>query len=429
MRYRLLILLLTLLLALPAAGAELRGRVLEISDEYGFAFLDLGAATGVRPGDVFTVLAPNESVAARVRVTKVYADLCEGDLLDRAQPQLLRVGLVVVRVGSAAPVPATPATPVTPVSPVTPATPATPLRPPAAMPPANFVAALVRTIAQPGIIEHPLAVTVGTDRKIYFVDTRHHSIMLWQDASNNAVALPTATVANLPGGVYFGRAPGQFAFPSGLASDTGGLIYVVDSMNNRVQVVDRTGKVRRVIGELGTANGRFLKPAGIAVNPPTGTMFVADAGNDRVQQFSAAGVYVKTLAPADGFRRPAGLVFTDRHLFVVDGGKARIVVFDIDGKPAATFGEGMLTAPRGICVDNRGLLYVADPGAGCVFIYSLGGVLQGCISGPELNRPFSVAWHPDGQLVVADPETNALLLYRVTRVGGAAAPAPPARPR
>jgi len=44
-------------------------------------------------------------------------------------------------------------------------------------------------------------------------------------------------------------------------------------------------------GGLGTGEGQLNKPAGIAVNPATGDVYVADDGNDRIEYFSAAGAY------------------------------------------------------------------------------------------------------------------------------------------
>ncbi|HNW92774.1 MAG TPA: NHL repeat-containing protein [bacterium] len=414
-------LLAVLALAWSAAALELRGHVLGLSIEHGFVIIDLGANASVRAGDMIEVLDAGQRVVARARVFKVYPELSECNTTEVLLPRALqeaeqlqeqndhRTGLLAVRRDGTAGAP--PATP-----PTVPAAPPAANRPPQLA--ANaFVATLVRTLALPGIIEHPVAVTVGADKKIYFTDTRHHALMAWHDERNSASPLPTGTMAVPGSGIYFGRGQGQFICPSALASDTAGQLYVVDTLNHRLQVIDRSGRVRRVTGELNTRNGQFINPFEMAVNPLTGTTFVADTKNNRVQQFSNTNTYVKTIVPADGFRRPAGLVFTNRQLFVVDGGRARVVIFDIDGNPLASFGEGVMVAPRGLATDGRGLLYVADPGAGRVLIYNLGGVLQGSISGAELSQPFGVACSPDGSLVVADPATNALLVYRVARRG------------
>lgn len=409
-----LVILLVLVVCVPSVAApapELRGRLLDVSVEYGFAFINLGVPSGVTIGDLFLVTGPDGTPLARVRVSKVYNDFCEGDVVEKFQPHLLRSGLTAVRVTADGQVPTT--APVTPAPPETPALPVTPVRPvPPAVSAAQVTATLHKRLARPGIVEHPLAVTVNADRKIYFLDTRHHAVMLWQDVNAAPVVLPTAASATLSGGYYFGSAPGQFACPSAIASDTAGLLYVADAFNNRVQVLDRAGRVVRFAGDEGLPLNR---PAGLAVHSGSGTLYVAETGSGRIRQFAANGAAGRIFAARDGSFRPYGLAVVQEHLYAADGAGRRIVVFNRAGDEVASFGSGLLVAPRGVAGDGGDLLFVADPGAGCVFIYTAGGVLQGRIAGPELNRPFDVAWHPEGKLVVADPATNALLLYSVTR--------------
>ncbi len=413
-----LVILLALCVVTPASAApvpELRGRLLDISVEYGFAFINLGVPTGVNIGDLFLVTGADGTPLARVRVSKVYNDFCEGDVVEKFQPHLLRSGLSAVRETADR---QTQPAPVTPDPPVTPAPPVTPVRPvPPAVSAAQVVATLHKTLARPGIVEHPLAVTVNADRKIYFLDTRHHAVMLWQDINAAPVVLPTAPAATLGGGYYFGSGPGQFACPSAIASDTAGLLYVADAFNNRVQVLDRAGRVLRLAGDEGLPLNR---PAGLAVHSGSGTLYVAETGSGRIRQFAANGAPGRIFSARDGSFRPYGLAVIQEHLYAADGAGRRIVVFNRAGDEVASFGAGLLVAPRGVAGNGGDLLFVADPGAGCVFIYNAGGVLQGRIAGPELNRPFDVAWHPEGKLVVADPATNALLLYSVARATAAA---------
>lgn len=411
---------LAMLLALAAAApvpaapvTELRGRLLDVSVEYGFAFINLGVPSGVAIGDLFLVTGADGTPLARVRVSKVYNDFCEGDVVEKFQPHLLRSGLTAVRETGDRPA----AVPVQPVAPVTPVQPVAPARPvPPAVSAAQVTATLSKTLARPGIVEHPLAVTVNADRKIYFLDTRHHAVMLWQDVNAAPVVLPTAPAATLGGGYYFGSAPGQFACPSAIASDTAGRLYVADAFNNRVQVLDRAGRVVRLPGSDGAP---LLRPSGVAVHSGSGTLYVAETGGNRVRPFAADGTPGRAFAARDGSFRPYGLAVVQEHLYAADGAGRRVVVFNRGGDEVASFGAGLLVAPRGIAGNGGDLLFVADPGAGCVFIYNTGGVLQGRIAGPELNRPFDVAWHPEGKLVVADPATNALLLYSVTRATAA----------
>jgi len=85
----------------------------------------------------------------------------------------------------------------------------------------------------------------------------------------------------------YGTGNGQFSTPFGVAvNPTTGNVFVADSGNNRIQVFDgSSGAFITKFGTGGTDNGQFDIPAGVAVNPTTGNVFVADSGNNRIQVF------------------------------------------------------------------------------------------------------------------------------------------------
>ncbi len=45
---------------------------------------------------------------------------------------------------------------------------------------------------------------------------------------------------------------------------------------------------------IGSSNSQYTGPAGIAVNPSSGSVYVADTGNNRIQQFSNKGTFINT---------------------------------------------------------------------------------------------------------------------------------------
>lgn len=47
-------------------------------------------------------------------------------------------------------------------------------------------------------------------------------------------------------------------------------------------------------GDYGSDSGAFFSPADVAVGP-TGTVYVADTGNDRIQRFTATGAFLGKL--------------------------------------------------------------------------------------------------------------------------------------
>jgi streptogramin lyase len=81
-----------------------------------------------------------------------------------------------------------------------------------------------------------------------------------------------------------GSGNGEFNFPSAIAVDSGGNIYVADTFNDRVQVFNPSGVFQSTFGSFGTGNGEFSSPYGIAVGS-RGNIYVADTANNRVQVF------------------------------------------------------------------------------------------------------------------------------------------------
>lgn len=85
-----------------------------------------------------------------------------------------------------------------------------------------------------------------------------------------------------------GHGPGQFDAPSGIAVDGTGRVYVTDLYNHRVQVFTEDGRFLRQWGSKGRRGGELSFPTGIAVSAQ-GEVLVADGFNHRVQRFTLEG--------------------------------------------------------------------------------------------------------------------------------------------
>jgi hypothetical protein len=174
-----------------------------------------------------------------------------------------------------------------------------------------------------------------------------------------------------------------------VAFDGAGDAYVVDQRRSRIVVFARgTGLPARTIGSEGSGPGQLLSPAALAIDA-SGTISVADAGNDRIARFSAAGDY---LGSTDGVNRitvysPDGEVLTEfggtgsklgklnvpaqitldagGNLWVADRGNNRVQQFGPDGERLLTLGTrgtdpGEFIHPTGVSVDCHGVLTVTD---------------------------------------------------------------------
>ena len=243
----------------------------------------------------------------------------------------------------------------------------------------------------------PSGVAVDTSGNVYVADTFNFT----SRQINSAQVV--STIAGTPGG--FGSADGtttnaQFAYPSGLATDTNGNIYVADTVNNTIRLVTPAGVVTTIAGMAEIAgtndgvgtNAQFNSPFSLAVDT-SGRIFVADAGNDTIRMITPVGPtwIVSTLVGrpnsagyTDGsnsiaqFNSPQGIaVDAGGDVFVADSLNFTIrkivptgtdwVVSTIGGLPGAQPGSADGTGsaarfyqPEGICVDHLGTLFIGD---------------------------------------------------------------------
>jgi DNA-binding beta-propeller fold protein YncE len=127
-----------------------------------------------------------------------------------------------------------------------------------------------------------------------------------------------------------GTGEGQFNFPTELRLQ-GEDLYVVDAMNFRVQVLDRSGKFKYAVGQIGEGYGEMFRPKGIGVDSE-GHLYVVEGLSGLVQVFDRQGrllYYFGGKGTGFGeFQLPAGL-FIDRkdRVFVVDSYNRRVQVF------------------------------------------------------------------------------------------------------
>src|SRR5262245_55737573 len=83
-----------------------------------------------------------------------------------------------------------------------------------------------------------------------------------------------------------GNANGQFNAPYDVAAAPSGNIWVADTGNDRIQEFTSSGTWLRTVGSRGGGNGQFWSPQGIAVDP-SGNVWVADSNNNRIEKFDA----------------------------------------------------------------------------------------------------------------------------------------------
>jgi sugar lactone lactonase YvrE len=184
-----------------------------------------------------------------------------------------------------------------------------------------------------------------------------------------------------------GSAEGQLKKPAGIAVDSEGNIWVVDTGNDRIEKFSSSGTFLKAYGKEGTGHLQFKEPKSIAIDQE-GYIFVADAGNSRIEELSHSGEYVEQLALSSApgglaiGRRTLGTVRYDA-LYVTMPSANKIVEYlqpiprheefgeyDVFGK--AGTGNGQFEEPTSIALNRagrselevaaKGLAYVTDTG-------------------------------------------------------------------
>jgi len=179
-----------------------------------------------------------------------------------------------------------------------------------------------------------------------------------------------------------GAQGGQFAGAGAIAVNVTGAggagagdLYVAEDSNDRIQRLDGDGSFIEAwgrdvdlaggggdaeicsvagdckVGEVGTGEGEFNNPLGVAVDQSSGDVYVLDRGNFRIQQFTATGTFVR----AWGWGVDDG-----SEEFQICGSSCQA------GLPGANGGQLNGGNAASISLDGSGGVYVSDSGNGRV---------------------------------------------------------------
>lgn len=157
---------------------------------------------------------------------------------------------------------------------------------------------------------------------------------------------------------------GRLQEPVGIAVSPSGELFVADSGHQRISVFDDKGTFLRAFGKEGDAPGKLDRPMHLAFGPD-GLLYVAEYINDRISVFRPDGSFVHHLKP-EGVDAPAGVaVDSAGTTYVADFYNHRVVILSPDGSQGAwghpgQGGLGELHYPTDVAIGLEAELWVAD---------------------------------------------------------------------
>ena len=258
-------------------------------------------------------------------------------------------------------------------------------------------------------LDYPHGVAADGAGNVYIADTQNDRIR--KVDSSGTITTFAGSGGRGHGGDGGPAVEALLAYPTGVAADGAGNVYIADQGNNRIRKVDSSGTITTFAGSGEYWDGRdYIRggyggdggpavealldhPFGVATDG-AGNLYIADTGNRRIRKVDSSGV-ITTIAG----RRTYG--------------------FDGDGGPAV---EALLGSPYGVAADSAGNVYIADrlnhrirkvDSSGTITtIAGTGELGYGGDGGPAvealLASPSDVATDGDGNVYIADQRNNRI---------------------
>ena len=244
----------------------------------------------------------------------------------------------------------------------------------------------------------PYDVAVDSSGNLYITDRNNHRIR--KVDSTGTITTIAGTGKDGFSGDGGPASQAQLNFPTGVAVDGEGNLYIADAPNDRIRKVDSIGTITTIAGtgEQGfsgdggpASQAQLDHPRAVAVDGE-GNLYIADRNNNRIRKVDSTGT-ITTIAGGGGFGE--------------------------DGGPAT---QVLLNLPYGVAVDGTGNLYIADTNSDRIrkvdstgTITTIAGTGERGFSGDggpatqaSLNSPFGVAVDGAGNLYIADQYNNRI---------------------
>jgi len=263
----------------------------------------------------------------------------------------------------------------------------------------------------------PYGVATDNEGKIYVTDTGLGTVWVFDAKAKKVSFLGT----------------GGLRTPVGVAIDAKGQVFVSDARAQRVYAYNKEGKQ---IMNIGHSQGELANPSGLAIDPTTNRLYVANAKLHLIKVYDTnTGKFLFDIGARgsdDGrLNFPTNLSIKNGKLYVTDTGNFRVQIFDLDGKFLKNFGRvgdnlGQFARPKGVDADSEGHIYVTDAAFDNFQIFNEDGQLLLFVG--NKGRDLGQFWLPSGlhidgkdRIYVADQYNNRVQVFQYLTEKAAAA--------
>lgn len=258
----------------------------------------------------------------------------------------------------------------------------------------------------------PVAVATGSDGRIAVADMGRKCVHLYIPAQQLYLRLD-------------GSKQEKISSPVGVIFDDDLGLYLSDS-SGRVFAFGRNGEFLFTLRKAGSES--LQRPTGLAYSPRNKLLYVVDTLANRIHAFGPKGELAFSFGQrgegAGSFNFPTHIFWSSGEIYVTDALDFRIVIFDEQGKPLGSFGRhgdgsGDLAMPKGVAVDRDGIVYVVDAIFDNVQLFSRKGDFLLTLGRRGVD--FGEFWLPSGvfingsdELYVCDTYNRRIQVFRIT---------------
>jgi sugar lactone lactonase YvrE len=318
----------------------------------------------------------------------------------------------------------------------------------------------------------PYGLDVDANNEIIVADTSNHTI---RRVTQGGVVTTIAGSARSAGSEDGFGTQAHFYYPTDVAADTNGNIYVADSSNNTIRRITPEGRVTTIAGKafedvnddepdsagsvdaVGTA-ARFQDPWSVDVDT-SGTLWVADTGNETIRRITPAFEVTTVAGSAEQpgrtnavgtnarFYSPSGIAAGVNGFYIADryNDAVRFMspTFNVTtlagsvpewGSVNGAAASARFFYPTGVAIDGAGNVYVSEysdtirkitPAGNVSTLAGLGdaeGSADGTGSNARFDAPQGIAADAQGNVYVADSFNSTIRKVTpagvVTTIGG-----------